>query len=495
MITPSNLAIRIGNNLRSSLWFLPAIIVSGLILLAIVLVYGVGTIDEKVVDRFPRFLGAGADGARGLLTAVATSMITVAGVTFSITIVVLSQASTHYSPRILRNFMQDRFNQAVLGTFLGIFAYCLIVVRTIRGGGDEFVPSIAVFVSVLLALVAVGVLIGFIHHIITSIQAGQIISEAAHETMGSIDDLFPEPIGEPLPQDGDPRLVRFLGETAWLPIPARRSGYLCRIDGEGLIALAERYDAVVRTEYAPGEFCVAGMPLVSLAAGPETGASRSGAENRREILARVDGEARGDGEKLDRIAGEVADLYDLGRNRTIGQDVGFGIQQLVDIALKALSPGVNETTTAITCIHFLTVINAKLASRRISTRRRAKDGRLRVVAQTPTFGSLLDLSFDGIRRNAGGNVTVLKELLLAMETIAAFARDKDRRLALRRHVDEIALLADGGVSSPSDRSAIEPMIRRVLVLLGDTEAGSWTMGAEESELEAARDGREHAGRR
>lgn len=158
MKTPSNLLIQLWDRLRSSLWFVPSLLVSGMIALAIVLVYGIDTLNETIVEYFPKILGAGADGARGLLTAIASSMITVAGVTFSITIVVLSQTANQYSPRILPNFMRDRFNQAVLGTFVGIFAYCLVVVRTIRGGDDEFVPSLAVFVSVVLALIGVGVL-------------------------------------------------------------------------------------------------------------------------------------------------------------------------------------------------------------------------------------------------------------------------------------------------------------------------------------------------
>ncbi|MEW4570391.1 DUF2254 domain-containing protein [Tautonia sp. JC769] len=477
MRTPSNLVLQLWHTLRSSLWFVPGLIVSGLIALAIVLVYGVGTIDEKVVDSFPKILGAGAEGARGLLTAVASSMITVAGVTFSITIVVLSQTANQYSPRILPNFMRDRFNQAVLGTFVGIFAYCLVVVRTIRSGGDEFVPSLAVFVSVVLALIGVAVLIGFIHHIIASIQSGRIIAEASHETLHAIDDLFPEPMGEPLPDDRKPGIAGFLEATAWLPIPAKRSGYLCLVDTARLIDLAERYDAVLRMEYSPGDYCVAGMPLASLAAGPATACPMIDALNRRAILDAVDGEHRDDEARIGRIADELNDLYSFGRNRTIAQDVGFGVQQIVDIALKALSPGVNDTTTAIMCIHHLTDINSRLASRKIETRHRAKDGCLRVIAEKPTFESILDLSFEDIRRNAEGNVAVLDVMLTAMTTICVFTRDDDRRRSVRRHVGAIAELAGRSVSAPSDRASMESKIRRTLAALGDPDAGSWAMDA------------------
>ncbi|QDV33865.1 DUF2254 domain-containing protein [Tautonia plasticadhaerens] len=473
-----NLPIRIWDALRSSLWFVPALIVSAMVVLAVVLVYANGTVDEEVLGRFPRLFGAGAEGSRGLLTAVASSMISVAGVTFSITIVVLSLASNQYSPRILRNFLRDRFNQSVLGIFLGIYAYCLIVVRTIRADGDPFVPSLAVLGGVVLALFGVGVLIAFIHHIIASIQAGQIISEAASETLGAIDHLFPEPIGDPFPEGEDPGLSRFLGQTAWLPIPARRSGYVCRVDGEALLGLAERVGAVARVEYAPGDFCVEGMPLVSLAFVPEARAPLSEAENRRELFRRLEDGPRGDEAKVDLVAGKVDALYILGKNRTVGQDVGFGIQQVVDVALKALSPGINETTTAISCIHYLAVILSRLASRKVGTRGRASDGKLRVIAERPSFEGLLDQAFDEIRRNAEGNVSVLDELLVALGTIGTFSRDADRRRALRRHVVEIAAVADRSVAAPSDRGGLEARIRRALVALGDPDGGDWSMGGE-----------------
>ena len=484
-----DLPIRIWDALRSSLWFVPSLIVSAMIVLAIILIDFKGTIDDDIITRFPRLFGAGAEGSRGLLTAVASSMITVAGVIFSITIVVLSLASNQYSPRILRNFMRDRYNQAVLGTFLGIFAYCLIVVRTIRSGDDPYVPSLAVLVSVVLALVAVGVLIGFIHHIIASIQAGRIIAEAASETLGAIDHIFPEPMGEPLSESEQEaaKLVRFFGETSWLQVPSLQSGYVSRVDGDALVDIAEKYGAVLRMDYAPGDFCVEGMPIISLAAVNKNYRSMSESENRQAIFEKIDKDVIGDEAKLGRIADEVNSRYQMGRNRTVGQDVGFGIQQIVDIALKALSPGVNESTTAINCLHSLTLINSRLAARQIESRRRAKDGDLRVIAQSPTFELLLDLSFNDIRRNASGNVVVLFELIDAMTTVGHFARDNDRRRALRRHVFEIAELADRSVTATSDREVIEPRIRAALHTLGDGDANSWTLsnGAQLSTMSPA----------
>ena len=149
------------------------------------------------MERWPRLFGAGAEGSRGLLAAIASSMITVAGVTFSITIVALALASSQYTSRILRNFMRDRTNQTVLGVFVGVFAYCLVVLRTIRGGDEgAFVPALAVLGALLLAFVAIGFLIFFIHHIAASIQATSIIAAVAGETFEAVDRLFPTEVGD-----------------------------------------------------------------------------------------------------------------------------------------------------------------------------------------------------------------------------------------------------------------------------------------------------------
>ena len=167
--------------LRSSLWFLPTLIVLGSGALAIAFIEIDSRVSLKLLTNFPRLFGAGAEGSRGMLTSIAGSMITVAGVTFSITIVALSQASSQYSSRVLRNFMRDRGNQAVLGVFLGIFTYCLLVLRAIRGGDEGgFVPSLSVFGALILALVAIGFLIFFIHHAASSLQASNVIAAAAH---------------------------------------------------------------------------------------------------------------------------------------------------------------------------------------------------------------------------------------------------------------------------------------------------------------------------
>jgi uncharacterized membrane protein len=182
---------RLWGNLRSSFWFVPSLFVLVSIFLAIVLIEADSYGSDRWLAQWPRLFGAGAEGSRKMLVTLTGSMMTVLGVTFSMTLVALTLASSQYTSRILRNFMRSRVTQATLGTFAGIFTYCLIVLRTIRSSSAmAFVPGLAVFFAFVLALASVGVLIYFIHHIASSIQASSIIASVARETLAVIDRLF-----------------------------------------------------------------------------------------------------------------------------------------------------------------------------------------------------------------------------------------------------------------------------------------------------------------
>jgi len=421
------------DRLRSSLWFVPSILVTGAVALAL----GLVEIDASgewnhLHDRWPRLFGSGAAGSRGMLSAIASSMITVAGTAFSITIVALALASSQYTSRILRNFMRDRANQTVLGTFLGIFVYCVVVLRTIRGGDEgAFVPSLAVLFGVVLSLVGIGCLIFFIHHIASSIQAETIIKSAADETIDAIDRLFPDEMGEAAGPTADPALDP--ASAVWQPIPARETGYIQGVDGDGLLRFACEREIVVRMERGIGEFVVEGAPLVSVTGGapPDDG-----------------------------LADAVAGLYTVGRQRTTVQDAGFGIRQIVDISLKALSPGINDTTTAVTCVQYLSAVLARLAARRLADPCRTDGGKLRVIARGANFPGLLGEAFDQIRRNAAGNVAVLLTLLDALEVVAVRTRDVGRLGAVARQVELIAEVARRTIPSLPDREGIEAALDR-----------------------------------
>ena len=426
--------------LRSSFWFLPSLIVTGSIVLAVALIGVDFTGSEQWLARWPRLFGVGADGARGMLSTIAGSMMTVVGVTFSMVLMTLALASSQYTSRILRNFMSDRVTQVVLGVFAGIFTYCLLVLRTIRGGEDGvFVPRLAVSFSVVLAMGGIGVLIFFIHHIAASIQASNIIASVADETMLVIDRLFPEKIGDGWVDDDEAYTTPPpLPENIWKAVPAKGNGYIQSLDNAALLRLACENKTIVRMEYAIGEFVVRGSALASLALEkpPE-----------KEITTTLQA------------------AYTIDRHRTVKQDSAFGIRQIVDMALKALSPGINDTTTAVMCVDYLSAILARLASRPIPPSHRYEKGELRVITKGPSFESQMSDAFDQIRRNANGNVTIFLRILQALQMLAGLAPGPRRRRALFEQMQQIAELAACSVDSTHDRAKIEARLMRLSIIL------------------------------
>lgn len=411
--------------LRSSLWFVPSSIVVAAIVLAAAVVELDARISDDLLVRWPRLFGAGAEGSRSMLSQIAGSMITVAGVTFSITIAALAQTSSQYTSRVLRTFMSNRPNQVVLGVFVGIFVYCLVVLRTIRGGDDEFVPSLSVVTAMLLALVGVGFLIFFIHHIATSIQASTILSVISAETVRAVDRLFPHDLGSP-EAESEPDDAEAPPGTRWAPVEAKTSGYIRGLDADALVEVARKGSVVLRMERGIGEFAVEGSPLVSA----------------------------GGREATEAEASAIRAAFTIGRHRTVEQDAAYGIRQVVDIALKALSPGINDPTTAVMCVDHLAALLAHMARRRVPPPHRFEGGSLRVIAIGPTFESLVDEAFDQIRRSAGGDVAVLRRMLWALEVVAGATNDPKRLGVLARHARLVGEAARREVASAHDLGAV-----------------------------------------
>ena len=287
----------------TSFWFVPSLMIAVSILLAVALIEVDSSGSERWLARWPRMFGAGAEGARGMLSTIAASMMTVVGVTFSMTLVTLALASSQYTSRILRTFTGDRVTQVVLGMFTGIFTYCLIVLRTIRGADEGvFVPSLAVTFAVLLAIGGVVTLIFFIHHIASSIQASSIIASVAAETMEAVDRLFPQKLGERPADDAEDQVPHTLPERKWKAVPVKGNGYIQRIDDTTLLRVAKEHKTIVRMECGIGEFVVEDTPMVSLAQ---------------------------DDPLDDDMIAELRDAYGIGRHRTVVQDPGFGIRPSV----------------------------------------------------------------------------------------------------------------------------------------------------------------------
>jgi uncharacterized membrane protein len=423
------------SQMRSNLWFLPSLMVAGSAVLAVALIEADSSVIDIWLSRWPRLFGAGAEGARGMLSTIAGSMMSVVGITFSMTLVALALASSQYSSRVLRNFMGSRVTQGVLGIFAGIFTYCLIVLRTIRSGNEgEFVPNLAVFFGFVLALGGVGVLIFFIHHIASSIQASSILAAVAQETFETVDRIFPEKLGAGPGEIDEEPVLRSMAERNWRVVPAAETGYIQSVDNAGLLRVARDRKTIVRMERGIGEFVVQNTALASLALEdpPDPGT----------------------------IAALQA-TFSISRYRTMEQDAAFGIRQIVDVALKALSPGINDTTTAVMCVDYLSAILARLAPRQVPSSRRYEEGELRVMAIGPTFANLLAEAFDQIRGSAKGNLAVISRMLDALQTVAGLTASAPRRRALREQVEWIAELAGRTVEFAHDRARIDTQLARV----------------------------------
>ena len=417
---------------RDSLWFIPSIWVVASIVLAFAMI----TVDRSTpqfASDLPLVFGGGADGARGLLSSIAGSMITVAGVTFSITIVALQLASSQLSPRVLRNFMRDRRSQAVLGAFIGAFTYSIIVLRSIRAAGDgiaEFVPSVAVSVGILFALLAMAMFVFFIHHIASRIQLSAIVANIADETTGQVRHEW---------TDSDEN-----GAGAQLPsaapgvVTADSSGYLQLIDIDGLRALTEKHRLLVRLEVSPGHWVQEDAPLFAV----WPSAAREG------------------------LAAELRRHVSMGAQRSIEQDAAFGIRQLVDVSLKAISTGINDPTSATDCIVRLGQILVA-AGRRHHPRRvfRGDDGELRLVLPYLDWDGLVDLAFDQLRQYGAGSPDISIALASTLRTIAVSV-PAHRHPALGR---QLRLIAESvsEVSLESDRQRVRQAVNGALEAVQD----------------------------
>ncbi|MEG3851272.1 DUF2254 domain-containing protein [Microcoleus sp. herbarium19] len=420
---------KLWDSLHSSYWFIPTLMAVGSIILAFTML----TLDRT--GRTPNWwwiYTGGTDGARSLLSSVAGSMVSVVATAFSITIVALQLASSNFGPRLLRNFMQDTGNQIVLGTFISTFIYCLLVLRTIHGEGDGyslFVPQLSVTVGTVLAIASIGVLIYFIHHASTIIQASHVITQVSSDLDKTIDRLFPEKIGSSAakkPWEVGEIPANF--EAGASPVKSTADGYLQAIDDDELMKITGKYNLVVRVKTRPGKFIIKGSDLALILPG----------------------------ERVDReLTKLINDAFILGKERTEYQDAEFPINQLVEIALRAISPAVNDPFTAIRCIDRLSAGLSRIAQRDFpSPYRYDGEHNLRVIAEVATFEGLVNSAFNQIRQYAYADVAVTIRLLEAIARIAPYTRYNKDRAVLLRHAGMIERGSLEKITEECDRASI-----------------------------------------
>ncbi len=446
---------------RSSYWFIPSLMALAAVLLGAGMVWLDVRLGTGWMEGVSWYQQIGVDGAREVLSTIAGSMITVAGVVFSITIVALSYASSQYGPRVLTNFMTDRGNTVTLGTFIATFLYCLVVLRTIHGGDDDFVPQLSVVGALLLAICSIAVLIYFIHHVPQTIHINHVVAHIGERLIADAAERFPALIGEA--PDEQVRPVAPLGRS-WATVASAATGYLQSIDEEALMHLARRHDVLVRLRYRPGDFAMKGRGLADI----------SPAE-------RLD----------DDVAAKLRACFTTGKKRTPEDDIMFLVSELVEIAARALSPGVNDPMTAVTCLDWLGAGASEFASRQLPHPVRVdEDGRARVLALPADLAHFLDSAFGWLRHYVAPDMIAGLHFLRVLGEVGAACRQPEQLALLQSQARHFAALA-GERLSGEDRDAVLGRAAELQTLLEedprhiDERQARWLGGSAEPALRGA----------
>ena len=439
--------------LRTNLWLVPSVE----ILAAVALYAGTHVVDKAAYDgslTLPSWIVFGsADAARQILTALAAAVITVVGIVFSITIVTLTLASTQFGPRMLRNFIRDRGTQFTLGTFVATFVYATLVLISIGPGtrGQDFVPHLSITISVALVTLSMAVLIYFIHHIATSIQLPQVIASIAKDLSRAID---AESAGMGRAIESGPSVAELLRrmEDAGGTVPAPTSGYLQFVRYEQFVGLATEKGAVIQLLLRPGHFVVEGQPMAKVW---PPGSAES-------------------------ISAALRHAHITGPNRTLAQDLPFAVDQLVEIAIRALSPAVNDTFTALTCIDWLGASMCKVTDQWHPLRvHRDGHGFVRVITAHISYTRMIERTFEKIRQAGRGMPAVLIRQLETITRIVEHTTTAHQRRLLLEQAKMILRASNESVLEPADRARVQREHEEVLAALeragGMNHAGGETL--------------------
>ncbi len=405
--------------LRERLWVWPA----GLGVLAAVAAELLVRLDRTLDDNDARPLwvfSGNADAARSVLSTIATATMTVLGVTLSITLAVFVLTATGYSPRALRRFMRDRVIQAVIGGFVGAFVFALVALRLVR---EDQVPGITVNVAVVLGFVVLGLLIAFFHHMASEIQVERLIDSIWEESRFVVSQTYPEAqSSHDHPVVPDAPLVA--------EVRSSRTGRVRWTDDDEIAAVMRQSGGIAHVVPAAGDFIAEG-----------------------EAIVRVVGGARLASRDLDRLRGAVT----LGTQRSMARDVAFGIRQLTDVGLRALSPSVNDPTSAEEAILRAADIMRRLCDRRLGSAVIDGDGRVLVINPRPAWEDLVSLAFDQYVREAEAQADTATALVLidALGKVMSTTRDPARLAPLRARVVAIRDGARRAVPEPADVARIE----------------------------------------
>jgi uncharacterized membrane protein len=378
------------------------------------------------------------ENIRALLTVTAGSILSVAGVSFSITIASLTLASQQFGPRLLRNFMQDKFNQVVIGVFIATFLYCVLVLQLTGTISEEkYTPVISMSTALVLIVANLLILVFFIHHIAISIQADTVIAGVHKDLDLRLNSLFPDKRDEPdaVPHPEIPADLQRRFEQDGESVYACQTGYLQAVDTEGLLKFLREKDMSLKLDCRPGDFIMRRSRL-GLCLAPH------GADGQMETA--------------------INDYLLVGDTRTAVQDAEYAIRQLVEVAVRALSPSVNDPFTAITCIDRLGNAIAFLMGRQLpATQYRDEDGKLRLQLIPPTFEGFVGAAFNQIRQNVSYHVAVVIRLLETVHSLAAQATTAEQAQVLMNQARDIHKSCEGKIDAQHDAEEVDSRFRAI----------------------------------
>lgn len=387
---------------KASFWFVPSIMVILSIFLAITSIYIDAFLINNINVSIPLITQMNISAIRSLLGVIAGAMITVTSIVFSITVVSLTLASSQFGPRLLRNFMMDTGTQLVLGSFISNFLFCVLGFCAISFQAPyAFKPVLTIIIAILMTGISVGVLIYFIHHVAKSIQADVVIQDVYLELQHHVENLLPSISTQPPATKLADKKERFKLPIHQLNALSTCSGYAQTIDLEGLLILATKIEVLIECRFKPGDFIIEGETIAIIHA--DTLVSK------------------------DKVK-EVLSLITLGAYRTPVQDPEFAIHQLVEIALRALSPGINDPYTAITCIDKLSSILCGLTKKTFPKKQYFDQAEiLRLDCKVLTFEYIAKAAFDQIRQQANNNVSVTIRILDSLNQLMNFACNEEQK--------------------------------------------------------------------
>lgn len=434
---------------ENTLWFIPMLGILGGLVLAVATV----AVDRLGISASWRelywLLGVQADSARQVLGTIAGSMITVISLVGSLTLLAMTLAASQLGPRLLQLFAADRLTQLVFGQFLGTFVYAIVVLRAVSAQKDDtFVPQLSVLVALLLVLASLMLLIVFIHHLATFMQADSVLAALSTRLMRSIRSVFP-PASTAGAEPAHPAAASPLDGASTHTIAAPRTGYVQRVDVPALIAHARRHAGGIALLCAPGDFVVAGTPLARF--------------HRSDPAANTVRGRNAAGENVDAaVAGGVHSAVVMGAKRTAVQDVPFAANSVVEIALRALSPSVNDYRTPCAALDLLGAALIEVLHRGDPpARRHDASGVARVRMAPPTFATLAEIAFADIRSCATGRPAVLHCLSETLGRVAGHAAGRHERRVLLVHARAVALAARRSVTEPTARRELAASLRAV----------------------------------